>query len=84
MVVGGERGPGGREPAQPSADVTPDVAGTAWIDALSDEQCMEIFWLYVDPPEPFLQAHPPALLGRAMRYALRQVVDATRGEARPR
>lgn len=56
--------------------VAPDVHGTAWIDALSDEQCMEIFWLYVDPPEPFLAAHPPALLGQAMRYALRQVAEA--------
>ena len=38
---------------------------------------MEIFWLYVDPPEPFLEAHPPALLGQAMRYALKQVAAAT-------
>ena len=51
----------------------PHLPGTDWIDELSDEQCMEIFWLYVDPPEPFLEAHPPALLGQAMRYALRQV-----------
>ncbi len=39
---------------------------------------MEIFWLYVDPPEPFLEAHAPALLGAAMRYALRQVAAAQR------
>ena len=61
--------------------VTPDESDTAWIDALTDEQCMEIFWLYVDPPEPFLEAHPPALLGKAMRYALRQVAGATRRQA---
>ena len=48
---------------------------TEWIDDLTDEQCMEIFWLYVDPPEEFLARHPPALLGRAMRFALREVVD---------
>ncbi len=48
--------------------------GTGWIDELTDEQCMEIFWLYVEPPEPFLERHPPALLGRAMRYALKAVV----------
>jgi hypothetical protein len=48
-------------------------SGTNWIDELSDSQCMEIFWLYVDPPEPFLEAHPPALLGQAMRFALRKV-----------
>jgi hypothetical protein len=54
------------------------LAGSDWIDALSDEECMEIFWLYVDPPEPFLAAHPPALLGQAMRFALRRVSDAAR------
>ena len=53
--------------------IHPDHPPADWIDSLSDEQCMEIFWLYVDPPEPFLEAHPPALLGAAMRYALRQV-----------
>jgi len=55
------------------ADVMPDARGTDWIDELSDEQCMEIFWLYVDPPDEFLQAHPPKLLGQAMRHALRLV-----------
>ena len=54
-------------------DVKPSEPGVAWIDDLSDEQCMEIFWLYVDPPEPFLARYPPALLGRALRYALREV-----------
>ena len=48
--------------------------GHSWIDEISDEECMEIFWLYVDPPEPFLAAYPPQLLGAAMRYALRAVV----------
>lgn len=47
----------------------------SWIDEISDEECMEIFWLYVDPPEPFLDAHPPALLGAAMRYALRAIAE---------
>lgn len=60
--------------------LTPDVTGTDWIDELADEQCMEIFWLYVDPPEPFLAAHPPALLGSAMRYALRTVAAAAERE----
>ena len=54
-------------------DVKPSEPGVGWIDDLSDEQCMEIFWLYVDPPEPFLERYPPALLGRALRYALREV-----------
>ena len=47
---------------------------TSWIDELTDEQCMEVFWLYVDAPGPFLQRYPPALLGRALRYALRVIV----------
>jgi hypothetical protein len=57
--------------------IHPDRPPADWIDQMSDEQCMEIFWLYVDPPEPFLEGHPPALLGRAMRYALHQVADET-------
>ena len=57
----------------PDAPLTPVPQGTDWIDQLSDEQCMEIFWLYVEPPEPFLERHSPALLGRAMRYALKAV-----------
>ena len=42
---------------------------------MSDEECIAVFWLYVDPPEPFLNAHPPALLGAAMRYALRAIAE---------
>ncbi len=61
----------------PSSASRPDATDRDWIDELSDAQCMEIFWLYVDPPEPFLQSHPPQLLGQAMRYALHQVFAAT-------
>jgi len=58
-----------------SVNVRPDVPdGLSWIDELTDEQCMEVFWLYVDPPEAFLQAHPAPLLGAAMRHALRIIV----------
>jgi hypothetical protein len=53
--------------------LTPQEDGFAWIEQLSDEQCKEIFWLYVDPPEPFLARFPAALLGEAMRYALRTI-----------
>ena len=53
--------------------LTPDIQGSGWIDELSDEQCKEIFWLYVDDPDQFLSSHPAPLLGRAMRYALHQV-----------
>ncbi len=54
----------------------PGQSGTDWIDELTDSQCMEVFWLYVDPPEPFLAKFPPALLGAAMRHALRQVAES--------
>ncbi|KPK02773.1 MAG: hypothetical protein AMS20_11625 [Gemmatimonas sp. SG8_28] len=55
-----------------------NAPGTDWIDALSDDQCVEIFWLYVDPPEPFLESHPRALLGEAMRYALKVIAREAR------
>jgi len=57
-----------------TVDVSPELPlGAAWIDELSDEQCMEVFWLYVEQPDEFLAAHPAPLLGAAMRYALRAV-----------
>jgi hypothetical protein len=59
------------------AEITPETAGHDWIDELTDSQCMEIFWLYVDPPEPFLARFPPALLGAALRQALRQIASPT-------
>lgn len=56
--------------------VTPAVArDPSWIDELSDEQCMEIFWLYLESPDEFLNAHPAPLLGAAMRFALRRVLE---------
>lgn len=66
------------------AAVTPVApAGSSWIDEISDEQCMEIFWLYVDPPEAFLRAHPAPLLGAAMRHALRLVIAGAQNPAEP-
>src|SRR5262245_44944449 len=53
--------------------VTPDVSGTNWIAELSDDQCAEIFWLYLEDPDVFLRAHRPELIGQAMRFALRLV-----------
>lgn len=53
--------------------LTPEESGTDWIEDLTDSQCAEVFWLYVDPPEPFLEKFPPALLGRALRQALHEV-----------
>jgi hypothetical protein len=57
--------------------------GIAWIDALTDAECMEVFWLYVDQPEAFLAAHPPQLLGAAMRLALHDVARTYGIEPRP-
>ena len=65
------RVPSNRQP-DPSRDA-PDFEGTDWIDSMPDDQCMEVFWLYVDPPEAFLAQYDPALLGAAMRRALREV-----------
>ena len=62
----------------------PQRQGTDWIDTMPDAECAEIFWLYVDPPEPFLERYPPELLGAAMRHALRIVFTATSGDAAAR
>ena len=51
----------------------PQFEGTDWIDTMPDAECAEVFWLYVDPPEAFLERYPAALLGAAMRHALRAV-----------
>lgn len=56
--------------------VTPAVSrDPSWIDEISDEQCKEIFWLYLESPDEFLAAHPAPLLGAAMRFALRRVLE---------
>ena len=61
--------------------LSPDMPpGTSWIDALTDEQCKEIFWLYVENADEFLAEHPAPLLGAAMRYALRTILS---GPAHP-
>lgn len=62
-------------------ELPPRASGAGWIDELTDEQCMEIFWLYVDPPEPFLESYPAPLLGRAMRFALHAVAEAESGSS---
>ena len=56
---------------------------SAWIDEMTDDQCIEVFWLYVDPPEPFLARYPPQLLGAAMRRALREIAQAQALTTRP-
>lgn len=51
----------------------------AWIEAMTDAECMEVFWLYVDQPESFLAKYPPQLLGAAMRRALREIARLPAG-----
>ncbi|MDH5284899.1 MAG: hypothetical protein OEW80_13550 [Gemmatimonadota bacterium] len=65
------------------SDISPQVPEGDWIDQITDSQCMEVFWLYVDPPEPFLARFPPALLGAAMRHALREIASARPEASRP-
>jgi hypothetical protein len=54
--------------------IVPFEPGTDWIDQLTDDQCLEVFWLYLEKPEEFFAQHPAALLGQALRYALKAVV----------
>jgi hypothetical protein len=54
--------------------IVPYEPGADWIDDLTDDQCLEVFWLYVDDPPAFFEKHPKALLGQALRYALRTVI----------
>ena len=44
--------------------VSPSETGSDWINDLADEQCMEIFWLYVEPAEPFLKRYHPSCWDR--------------------
>ena len=53
--------------------ILPYEPGTAWIDDLTDDQCLEIFWLYLENPDEFFAQHPKPLLGKALRYALREI-----------
>ena len=53
--------------------IAPYEPGTDWIDDLTDDQCLEVFWLYVESPDDFFAKYPKPLLGQALRYALRCV-----------
>lgn len=53
--------------------IRPYERGTAWIDDLADEHCLENDWLYLENPGEFFAKHPKPLLGRALRCALREV-----------
>lgn len=59
------------------SQIAPYVSGTDWIDELTDDQCLEVLWLYLESPDEFFAQHPKKLLGQALRYALRAVIAAT-------
>ena len=56
--------------------IQPSEVGSDWIDDLSDDQCLEVLWLYLEDPDAFFARYPKPLLGQALRYALRQVYAA--------
>ncbi len=57
--------------------IAPEEPGADWIDDLTDDQCLEVFWLYLESPEEFFAKHPKPLLGQALRYALRRALAIT-------
>jgi hypothetical protein len=63
--------------------ILPYEPGTDWIDDLTDDQCLEIFWLYVENSEELFARHPKPLLGQALRYALRHVIAAEQSGTGP-
>jgi len=63
-------------------EIVPYEDGAAWIDSLTDDQCLEVFWLYLEDPEAFFARYPKALLGQALRYALREVIRTSGAAAR--
>lgn len=64
----------GEERPQLADEIVPHEDGVAWIDTLSDDQCLEVFWLYLEDPDAFFARYPKPLLGQALRYALREVI----------
>lgn len=60
--------------------IVPFEPGADWIDDLTDDQCLEVFWLYLESPEDFFAKHPKPLLGQALRYALRRVLAGPAAE----
>ena len=56
------------------SEVNPHESGSAWIEELTDDQCLEVFWLYLESPEEFFGKYPKPLLAKALRYALRAII----------
>lgn len=60
--------------------IAPYEPGADWIDELTDDQCLEVLWLYLESPDDFFAKHPKPLLGQALRYALRRVYAGAAAE----
>ena len=44
-----------------------------WIDAMGDDECIDVFRLYAESADELLERHGPAFIASAVRYALRLV-----------
>ena len=56
--------------------IVPYESGTAWIEDLTDDQCLEVFWLYLEAPEEFFGKYPKPLIAQALRYTLRRLMTS--------
>jgi len=47
-----------------------------WIDAMADDECVEVFRLYADAADALLDRYGAARIAQAVRWALRRVATA--------
>ena len=70
-------------PKPSNAPIVPEEPGSDWIDDLTDDQCLEVYWLYLESPDEFFARYPKPLLGQALRYALREVMKESDAAGAP-
>jgi hypothetical protein len=46
-----------------------------WIDAMTDDDCLEVFRLYTDAADELLARHGAVFIAHAVRYALYHVAQ---------
>ena len=46
---------------------------TDWIDAMADEECLEVFRLYAESADEMIERYGASRIAGALRYALRRV-----------
>lgn len=63
--------------------IVPTESGSAWIEDLTDDECLEVYWLYLEEPEAFFKKYPKPLLGQALRYALRALIQGEKSPPSP-